>query len=166
MTEVPAIEAGIDPALWTPVEVRVCYGEVDRMGFAYYGNYLRWFEMGRGQYLRVRGRPYREIEEQGLAMPVIEACVRYRRPARYDDLIEVRTAFCARSGGASLESGAARATRDRVRVRFEYQVLRAEDGERLAEGHTIHACTGKSGRPRRFPDDLLQLLGQPPLSAA
>ena len=50
---------GLDPAeLETVTEVRVCYGEVDRMGVAYYGNYLRWFELGRGDYLRARGRPY------------------------------------------------------------------------------------------------------------
>jgi len=137
-------------ALCTAVEVRVCYGEVDRMGVAYYGNYLRWFELGRGQYLRARGRPYREIEAEGLAMPVIEAYVRYRQPAAYDDVIEVRTIP---------------QSVDRVRVRFGYQVVRSPD-VLLAEGYTVHACTGTSGRPRRFPDDLLQLLRRPPITAA
>ena len=125
--------------------VRVCYGEVDRMGVAYYGNYLRWFEVGRGEYLRARGKPYLEWEAEGVGMPVIEAHVRYRKPALYDDLLEVRTA------PASI---------DRVRVRFDYQVVRLSDGDLLAEGYTVHACTGKSGRPRRFPPDLLDQLSE------
>jgi len=141
-------EAAADAAeLETVTEVRVCYGEVDRMGVAYYGNYLRWFELGRGDYLRARGKPYREVEAEGLAMPVIEAHVRYRQPAAYDDLLEIRTR------PLSIEQ---------VRVRFGYRVVRREDGVLLAEGYTVHACTGRSGRPRRFPPDLLQLLGQPP----
>ena len=121
---------------------------MDRMGFAYYGNYLRWFELGRSEYLRARGRPYREIEAEGLAMPVVEAYARYRRPAAYDDLLEVRT------WAESVE---------RVRVRFAYHVVRIEPGEEqlLTEGHTVHACTKANGRPRRFPDDLLQLLRRP-----
>jgi acyl-CoA thioester hydrolase len=140
----------LDGALVTPVEVRVAYGDVDRMGFAYYANYLRWFEMGRGAYLRARGKPYREVEADGLAMPVVEAYVRYRLPAAYDDLLEVRTS--------------PRAV-ERVRVTFAYEVIRIEGSEEpglLAEGHTVHACTGKGGRPRRFPPELLELLGSPP----
>ena len=136
--------------LITPVRVRVAYADVDRMGFAYYGNYLRWFELGRGEYLRARGKPYVEVEAEGLRLPVVEAHVRYRRPAGYDDLLEVRTH--------------PRAV-ERVRVTFGYEVMRVEgkDGPALlAEGHTVHACTGGSGRPRRFPADLLELLRRPP----
>jgi len=132
-----------EASLVTAAQVRVSYGEVDKMGVAYYGNYLRWFEVGRGEYIRARGKPYREWEAEGLALPVIEAHVRYRRPAAYDDLLEVRT------WPVSV---------DRVRVKFGYQVVRAEDGELLADGYTVHACMGPSGRPRRFPDDLLDLL--------
>jgi acyl-CoA thioester hydrolase len=114
------------------------------MGVAYYGNYLRWFEIGRAEHLRALGRAYKEIEAGGLTMPVIEAYVRYRRPAAYDDQLEVRTRI---------------ASADRVRVRFGYEVVREADNTLLAEGHTVHACIEMtSGRPRRFPPELLELL--------
>ena len=114
------------------------------MGVAYYGNYLRWFEIGRAEHLRALGRTYREIEADGLAMPVIEAYVRYRQPAAYDDQLEV----CTRVVSA-----------ERVRVRFGYRVVRSADDALLAEGHTVHACLETaSGRPRRFPPELLSML--------
>ena len=115
------------------------------MGVAYYGNYLRWFEIGRAEHLRALGRAYKEIEAEGLTMPVIEAYVRYRQPAAYDDQLEVRThvSFAGR-----------------VRVRFDYRVERKQDRTLLAEGHTVHACIDiTSGRPRRFPPELIDLLG-------
>ncbi len=124
-------------------EVRVSYADVDKMGVVYYGNYLRWFELGRAEYLRARGKPYKEIEEQGLLLPVVEAYARYREPARYDDLVEIRTALKDRGP---------------VRVTFAYQVRRSSDGTLLAEGHTVHCCTSPSGRPRRLPPELLALL--------
>lgn len=124
-------------------EVRVSYADVDKMGVVYYGNYLRWFELGRAEYLRARGKPYKEIEEQGLLLPVVEAYARYREPARYDDLVEIRTVVKDKSP---------------VRVRFAYQVVRRNDGALLAEGHTVHCCTSPAGRPRRLPPELLALL--------
>jgi acyl-CoA thioester hydrolase len=124
-------------------EVRVSYADVDKMGVVYYGNYLRWFELGRAEYLRARGKPYKEIEEQGLLLPVVEAYARYREPARYDDLVEIQTALKDRGP---------------VRVTFAYQVRRKSDGALLAEGHTVHCCTSSAGRPRRLPPELLALL--------
>lgn len=133
----------------TPMQVRVAYADVDQMGVVYYGHYLRWFELGRAEYLRARGRTYREIEAEGLYLPVVESYVRYCRPAGYDDVIEIQTH--PRTVG-------------RVQVTFGYQLFRVEGDSapvRLAEGHTSHACTGKNGRPRRFPADLLELLQRP-----
>ena len=127
----------------TVVELRVSYAEVDKMGVVYYGNYLRWFELGRAEYLRARGRPYKEIEAEGLFLPVVEAYARYREPAHYDDLVEVRT--------SPREVG-------QVRVTFAYQVVRKSDGALLVEGRTVHCCVGAKGRPRRMPADLLALL--------
>src|SRR5262249_5138353 len=76
--------------LTASVEIRVIYGDTDQAGIVYYANYLRFFEASRGAFLRERGRSYVEIEAAGLTMPVIEAHVRYLRPARYDDLIVVK----------------------------------------------------------------------------
>jgi acyl-CoA thioester hydrolase len=133
-----------DPApLATAIEVRASYAEVDKMGVVYYGNYLRWFELGRAEYLRARGKPYKEIEEGGLFLPVVEVYARYREPAHYDDLVEVRT--------SPQEVGP-------VRVTFAYQVVRKSDGAVLVEGRTMHCCVGPKGRPRRMPPDLLALL--------
>ena len=125
----------------TSVEIRVIYGDTDQAGIVYYANYLRFFEASRGAFLRERGRSYLEIEAAGLTMPVIEAHVRYLRPARYEDLLVVQVRL-EKVRGASL--------------RFEYDVVR--DGEVIAQGFTEHACIGRDGRPRRFPAELRDLL--------
>jgi len=134
----------ISPA--TPLDIRVSYSEVDRMDVVYYGNYLRWFEMGRAEYLRSRGKTYRKIEEDGYLLPVIEAYVRYRQSAHYDDLVVVWTIP---------------QTITQAKVTFAYKVERKNDGLLLAEGHTIHACRGPRGKIVRFPQQILDLLMQP-----
>ncbi len=74
--------------------IRVIYGDTDQMGVAYYANYLRWFEAGRNEFIRARGLTYREVEERfRLMLPVAEAHVGYRSPARYDDLVAVETSL-------------------------------------------------------------------------
>src|SRR5438477_12860319 len=72
-------------------ELRVRYGDTDQMGFAYYANYLRWFEIGRAEMMRAMGKSYRELEESGVSLPVMEAWCRYREPARYDDALAIET---------------------------------------------------------------------------
>lgn len=124
-----------------PVSLRVIYGDTDQMGVVYYANYLRYFEAARAAFLRDGGLPYADVERQGLQLPVVEAHVRYLRPARYDDLLEV-TATPAELRHASL--------------RFTYQVRRAD--ELLAEGFTVHACVNAAGRPTRLPAALRRLL--------
>jgi acyl-CoA thioester hydrolase len=117
--------------------VRVRYAEVDQMGFAYYANYLAWFEVGRCEWLRSQGWSYRALEaEDGTMLPVIEAHCEYRVPARYDDDLEIRTT------GRMLSP---------VRLKFEYEVVRRTDGVTAAAGHTVHAATDLAGRPRRLP---------------
>jgi len=121
-------------------EVRVRYKETDRMGVVYHSNYLVWFEVGRVEFLRNLGNSYREMEEGGVYFPVLEVSCKYHRPARFDDRIQVRT----------------RAERIRfARLRFQYEVLRIEDGMLLAEGWTMHAATGADGTPRRLPEEVL-----------
>lgn len=112
------------------------------MGIVYYANYFVWFEVGRTDWLRGAGWSYREMEQRGFALPVIEAACSYRQPARYDDEIDVRTT-------GRLESP--------VRVHFEYQVARMDDGALLAEGHTAHASMDRGGRPRRLPPQLVRV---------
>jgi acyl-CoA thioester hydrolase len=117
--------------------VRVRYSETDQMGFAYYANYLAWFEVGRCEWLRSLGWSYRDLEvRDAIMLPVIEAHCEYRRPARYDDELLIR----ARGELASP-----------VRIRFTYEVVRAADGAVLASGHTVHAATDLGGHPRRLP---------------
>jgi acyl-CoA thioester hydrolase len=126
---------------------RVRYGDTDRMGFAYYANYLRWFEVGRAEMLRSLGTTYREVEEAGVGLPVVEAGCRYHRPARYDDLLAIET------GIASL---------GRASVRFAYRVVREPDGELLADGFTEHCYLDRDGRPTRPPAALAELLERAP----
>jgi acyl-CoA thioester hydrolase len=116
-------------------EIRVIYGDTDQMGVVYYGNYLRFFEGARSDFLREKGTRWRDVESaHGVYLPVIEAKVNYKRPAFYDDLLVVETTL-AELGRASL--------------RFEYKVLRRDD--LLATGHTVHACVNKQGEIREFP---------------
>jgi acyl-CoA thioester hydrolase len=124
-------------------EFRVIYGDTDQMGFAYYANYLRWFEIGRNEYLRAVGYTYRRLEAEGIVLPVVEATVRYLRTAHYDDLLRL---------GAWIEE------RGRVRVRFAYRLERAGEPEPLATGFTVHGSLDREGRPRRLPASLLAAL--------
>ena len=122
--------------------VRVRYPEVDRMGLAHHSAYLLWFEIGRTELIREAGLSYRELEEKlGVLLPLIEVVVHYRAPARYDDLLTIRTSL--------LELGG-------VRIRFGYRIDR--DAQVLAEGHTIHATCGRTGQPRRLPRELKEML--------
>ena len=126
---------------------RVRYGDTDQMGFAYYANYLRWFEVGRAEMLRSLGTTYREVEADGTGLPVVEAKCRYLKPARYDDLLAIET------GVAEL---------GRASVRFGYRVVRESDGELLAFGHTEHCFLDRDGRPARPPAKLAALLESAP----
>ena len=125
------------------VELRVRYPEVDRMGVAHHANHFIWFEIGRTELMRARGLTYRGLEEEGVLLPVIEASCAYHAPARYDDLLRVRT---------RIESATA------VRIAFEYRIESEADGRLLATGTTRHASVDRGGRPRRLPARLRELL--------
>jgi acyl-CoA thioester hydrolase len=119
-------------------DIRVIYGDTDQMGFVYYANYLRFFETGRNEYLRAIGMPYRGIEEElGVRLPVVEAVIQYKQPARYDDLLVVETSLVQVR---------------RASARFEYVVRRGADP--LVTGHTVHACIDFDGAIRRLPESL------------
>ncbi len=128
-------------------ELRVRYGDTDQMGFAYYANYFKWFEIGRAEMLRSLGRSYREVEEHGVSLPVLEAACRYLAPARYDDAVAIETGV--------IELG-------RARVRFGYRVLRVGETDAIAFGHTDHCFMGRDGRPMRPPAMLSEVLTAAP----
>jgi acyl-CoA thioester hydrolase len=122
---------------------RVLYGDTDQMGVVYYATYLRFFEGARNEWIRGLGIPYTQIEERGIMLPALEAAVRYLRPAKYDDLLEIEV----------------KVSHTRVKVRFDYVVRRAGEHEPLVLGHTVHACVSRDGgRPTRAPDWLLQAM--------
>jgi acyl-CoA thioester hydrolase len=125
------------------VQIRVRYPEVDRMGVAHHASHFVWFEIGRTELMRGRGIAYARLEDEGVFLPVIEAHCVYRAPARYDDLLKVRTSLV--SAGP-------------VRVTFDYRVEREADGTLLATGRTLHAAVDGRGRPRRLPPAIRDLL--------
>ena len=123
--------------------IRVIYGDTDQMGVVYYANYFRYFEAARGEYLRVRGGSYQAMEQDGLMLPVVEALCRYKAPARYEDVLVIRTKV------DSIR---------RASLLFTYDVVRESDGKLLSTGSTTHACVGRDGRPFPVPDSLRALL--------
>jgi acyl-CoA thioester hydrolase len=126
----------------TSSSVRVRYAETDKMGVVYHANYFVWFEIGRTDWLRDTGWTYRDMEADGIQLPVIEAHCEYRQGARYDDDIEIRTRAKKLSP---------------VRVQFEYEAIRRADHVLLATGHTVHATIDREGRPMRMPERVKDL---------
>jgi acyl-CoA thioester hydrolase len=116
-------------------QLRVIFGDTDQMGVVYYANYLRFFEAARGDYWRSLGRSYKDLEDAGVGLPVIEAHCAYKRPARYEDVLDV-----------DVEIGEIRM----ASLRFDYKIYRG--AELLAEGWTRHAVIGKDGKPRVMPE--------------
>jgi acyl-CoA thioester hydrolase len=122
---------------------RVRYKDTDQMGMVYYGNYFTFFEVGRVEYMRERGIAYKQMErEDDSYIVVAEASCRYLRPARYDDLLRIRT----------------RVSESRRRsIRFAYEILRHDSGELLATGETVHVICNGEGRPKSLPEKYRQL---------
>ncbi len=120
--------------------VRVIYGDTDAAGIVYYGNYFRWFEVGRTELMRRKGLSYLTVLEEGVLLPVIEAGANYISPARYDDVLEIHAEIRDFRG---------------VRITFGYRIER-QDGIALVTGHTVHAFTGRDGRPVRPPAVFLE----------
>ena len=121
--------------------LRVRYAETDQMGVVYYANYLVWFEVARTDLLRQRGWSYKAMEDDGVVLPVIEASCQYRRPARYDDEIAIRT-----EGHMSSP----------VRMEFRYTLSVSGSPDPIATGKTTHAALSREGRPCRLPERIMQ----------
>jgi acyl-CoA thioester hydrolase len=120
------------------IQVRVRYAETDAMGVLHHANYLVYCEMGRTELYRAAGGNYREMEEQGLFFVVVEMRVKYRAPARYDDLLTIRTKI------------------DRITpVKLEHDYEISRNGQILALAHSVLACIDREGKVRRIPDFVL-----------
>ena len=125
------------------VTLRVRYAETDAMGIVHHTNYIVWFEVGRGEYMRQQGGDYAQLEAQGHYLPVIEVQARYLAPARYGDLVTVKT---------RVEEARSR------QVTFAYEVVMAETGQLLATGRTKHFCVDEEGAIKTIPQAMRELL--------
>lgn len=133
-----------DAGLEDSTTVRVRYAETDAMGWVYYAVYLHYFEVGRTELIRKAWKSYREIEENGLKLPVLEAGCKYFRGAHYDDLLRIESRM-------SLLSGA--------RIRFDYRILIDHENVLCAEGFTEHCFVSEAGRPVPIPKEMRELAG-------
>jgi acyl-CoA thioester hydrolase len=124
-------------------QFRVLYADTDAMEQAYYANYLKWFEIGRSEFFRSCGKTYRELESEGVFLPVIEAHCKYTKPAFYDDLLVISTTFCFEGP---------------ARLRFNYELHRNPSGELLADGYTVHVCKDSERKVIRPPESLKALI--------
>jgi len=126
------------------LELRVRYAETDQMGVVYHTNYLVWCEIGRTELIReLTGVSYAQLEAEGVALAVTDLSIRYHGAARYDNRIRVRTSIAdARSRS----------------VTFEYLIVNADSGERLATARTLLVSLDKRGRPIVMPEALRKRL--------
>jgi len=126
------------------IELRVRYAETDQMGVVHHSRYFEWFECGRTELMRQLGYSYLTMEEDGVLLPIVEASCKYLRPAKYDDLIQIKTEL---------------KEKPRPRIQLFYKVFRLPKDEFLAEGFTTHVFLNQSGKPirpiRKFLDVLI-----------
>ncbi|GAB3900819.1 thioesterase family protein [Larkinella knui] len=123
--------------------IRVRYADTDQMGYVYYGNYARYYEIGRVEALRSLGFHYKDMEASGVMMPVYENRSRYLRPARYDDLLSIRVSIHEKPG---------------VRIIFHYDIYN-QHGDHLNTGETtLVFMMAATGRLTKSPADLNEKL--------
>lgn len=127
MNDIPRIEV--------QYTFRVRYSETDAMGIVHHSSYVPWLEMGRTEFMRHFGFTYRQLEQLGVVMPVLEINVRYRTPAFYDDELVITTWVEELS---------------RTKIRLAYKIARPSDGKLLTEASSLHTFTGTDGRPIRI----------------
>jgi acyl-CoA thioester hydrolase len=117
--------------------LRVRYAETDQMGVVYHSNFIIWMEVGRVEMMRALGYTYRDMEQDGFHLPVAEVKCRYKAPAKYDDLIVIRTRMLNLRG---------------FLIHFGYEILRDEDNKLIAEGESIHLVVGPDMQRCSLPD--------------
>ncbi len=124
-------------------KIRVRYGETDQMGYVYYGNYAMYYEVARVESLRQLGLTYRELEEMGVMMPVVENKSRYLAAAKYDDLLTIKTTLKEKPG---------------VKIKFEYEIYN-ESGVLLHQGETLLVFINmETKKPCRPPEEMMKVL--------
>jgi acyl-CoA thioester hydrolase len=128
------------------ITIRVRYSETDQMGTYYNSRALEWFECGRSETLRAMGRTYREMEAEGLRMPLREAHVEYLGKAQYDDELQI-TSRLSMSGKA--------------RLRFDIEIRQADSGKPVCRGWTEHVVTDTAGKAIRPPKWLVHIVSDP-----
>ncbi|MBU4260652.1 MAG: acyl-CoA thioesterase [Proteobacteria bacterium] len=119
---------------------RVLYGDTDAGGVVYNANYLRFFELARSSFMRHYASSYKEIEDAGFILPVVETYLRYKAPARYDDLLTIKTSMQQISNYS---------------WRFNHHVLLTASDKLLVKGFTVHACVNKTGKLAKLPPEYL-----------
>ncbi|ABC77495.1 acyl-CoA thioesterase [Syntrophus aciditrophicus] len=124
-------------------KIRVMYADTDAMGIVYHTNYIKWFEIGRSEYLREIGVVYAQMEEQGINLPLSEAYCQYLFPAVYDQIILIETEI---------------AYVRRASLKFNYTLLDEKREKTFVEGYTIHACTNRDRKIVRIPLHILEVL--------
>ena len=125
------------------IQFRVRYGETDQMGVVYHGNYAQYFEMGRTEWLRQFGFSYKQMEDDGIMLPVVSLKVNYHKPARYDDLLKVKTEVVKKPT---------------AKIEFDYKILNEKD-EMLTSGSSVLVFFDKiKNRPTRCPQYILDKL--------
>ncbi len=122
-------------------EVRVRFAETDAMGVVYHSNYLPWCEVSRINLISSIGLSYKKLSEEGYHLPVLEAHMRYKFPARFDDLVKIKATIKDRPA---------------LRVKIEYEIT--SDGRLLATGYTMHAFVNKSGMPVKPPREFIKTI--------
>lgn len=128
---------------YSEIDFRIRYGETDQMGVVYHGNYAQYFEIGRTEWLRNLGITYKQMEEEGIKLPVISLMVNFKKSACYDDIIKVKTTL-KKMPTASIE--------------FDYEIVN-EMGEILTTGNTVLAFIDiNRNRPTRCPRYILDKL--------
>lgn len=125
------------------INVRVRYSETDQMGVVYHGNYAQYFEMGRVEWLRNIGISYKWMEENGIMLPVVSLNINYKKPARYDDLLIVKTIF---------------KKQESVKIEFDYEIRNEKDELLTIANSTLVFVDMKTGRPVLPPEYILELL--------
>jgi acyl-CoA thioester hydrolase len=124
------------------IKVRVRYSETDQMGVVYHGNYAQYFEMGRVEWLRNMGISYKWMEENGIMLPVVSLTMNYKKPARYDDELTIKTTMIKLSS---------------VKIEFDYEIHN-EKNELLTTGYSVLVFVDmKTGRPTSPPKYILDL---------
>lgn len=129
-------------AITNEIKIRVRYSETDQMAYVYYGNYAQYFEVARVEWLRKLGLSYKKLEEDGIMLPVLKLEVNYHKPAKYDDLLTIKTTV---------------KKKPLVKIEFDFEIFN-EENELLTTGYTsLVFIDMKRNRPTKAPKNILQL---------